>query len=588
MRPMSYNTRRTGEPVTFASSEDLKKKKKKKEYDPKILLDILLHPDFRTIDDNGKPYIPSDVVYERVSAEMVARGSDIDKKHVYTIVNENRRGFADLIQDAFKIEGSDERRDRKKNKKKSQKRNTSLDQSDQSFCSDSIHAHPKPVRSSDFNLVLSDENWQLIKPKRKIYNDRAYMVLQSGWTDLVAKRLVHQGKNGPCTFAFKKHNISESLSAKYYACLHGSCVQCGATFKGTIGREPPKGVDVIINCEIRDVREDAHPKEVSRQVKGKLREEIGDQLIEQKKGAATYRREEAARLKKFGDKNPPIIASAAVIRKLKEQRLLQQYGLEFANPALNLVKSAKMGKYAGSIHGVGVLDFFCMYWSPEQQLLYTARSKRNPEAFMTINATGGIATKGSSQDPPIFLFQCMIAGSEQSQPSFQFLTANQKALAVAYFLRTILSKGVPPPRTVVTDFGWAILIGVAEVCSRCADLRDYLQKCYNVAALKKPEYLPYCYIRLDVSHLIAMVGRWKCLKGKERCLVRRFYLRCVGQAYQIDSLITLRDFLESVLVVALSRYIGADARGRPLISDTRMQSLNDAIKGVNIKVAEVN
>lgn len=47
--------------------------------------------------------------------------------------------------------------------------------------------------------------------------------------------------------------------------------------------------------------------------------------------------------------------------------------------------------------------------------------------------------------------------------------------------------------------------------------------------------LPACYIRLDVSHLIKMVAKWKCLKGKEKTLVRIFTLRCISQAYLMES-----------------------------------------------------
>jgi len=48
-------------------------------------------------------------------------------------------------------------------------------------------------------------------------------------------------------------------------------------------------------------------------------------MIKQRKEAITFRREEAKRLKDFGDKSPPILPSLTVLRKAKEERMLKQY-----------------------------------------------------------------------------------------------------------------------------------------------------------------------------------------------------------------------------------------------------------------------
>jgi len=41
--------------------------------------------------------------------------------------------------------------------------------------------------------------------------------------------------------------------------------------------------------------------------------------------------------------------------------LIEQYGFLYANPALNLLQSAKQGKYCGIIYNVGLLEFFCIF-----------------------------------------------------------------------------------------------------------------------------------------------------------------------------------------------------------------------------------
>lgn len=89
-------------------------------------------------------------------------------------------------------------------------------------------------------------------------------------------------------------------------------------------------------------------------------------MIKQRKEAVIFRREEAKRLKDFGDKSPPILPFSTVLRKAKEERMLKQYGLIFSNPVLNLLNNARYNKYTGSIINISLLPFYCMYRSPEQ------------------------------------------------------------------------------------------------------------------------------------------------------------------------------------------------------------------------------
>ena len=107
-----------------------------------------------------------------------------------------------------------------------------------------------------------------------------------------------------------------------------------------------------------------------------------------------------------------------------------------------------------------------------------------------------------------------------------------------------------PPRMVVSDFSWAILIAVAQVFSRCIDLKHYLNTCFNM--LNGPDNIlsPYCYIRLDVSHFVKMISRWKCFK-QDKSPVKKFYLRALCQAYKMRSLEELQIFFEAILTIAL-------------------------------------
>lgn len=116
---------------------------------------------------------------------------------------------------------------------------------------------------------------------------------------------------------------------------------------------PTRDVDVMFSCQIENIRSHRHTGKKKRQLRGKRREKVANQMINKRKDAITFQQNEAKRMKKFGGKNLPIIPNTATLRKAKEQQLLKLLGLEFANPPINLLQHLKYGKYAGSIHSIG-------------------------------------------------------------------------------------------------------------------------------------------------------------------------------------------------------------------------------------------
>jgi len=156
------------------------------------------------------------------------------------------------------------------------------------------------------------------------------------------------------------------------------------------------------------------------------------------------------------------------------------------------------------------------------------------------------------------------------------MTSCKHAALITYFLLEILRSGAPIPRIAVCNFSKAILIALSRVFARSADLSDYLQICYNILILKLPQSKPHCYIRLDVSHIIATVARWSCLKGKPP-KIRQFFLRSVAHACQMTSFV--QHLLKSTLVVALSQEIGRREDNTYLDSEIHLRYVNTIIKG---------
>lgn len=295
-------------------------------YDKDILSEILLQDEFRTLNNDGEPYPPSAFVYIAISQEMQKRGSNISPKHVYVIVRENRNEYKDLLQQNFNIKPN-------RSSIVLNSNNSSVDSINTSSSSSAI------LHSKTFDIVISAEKWQTIKPIKKIYNNRAYWVLQSGWTDVIAERLWQQQKI-ECVFKFKKHNVHPNNESRYYVFFCGNCIECTAIIECTLLNIPPENIDVIMKCKLKNICYEKHANK-KRQLKGKRRAIIANMLIKERKDAITFRREEAKRLTQFGDKSPPILPSSTVLRKAKEEKLLKQHGLIFSNPLLNLLNNAK-------------------------------------------------------------------------------------------------------------------------------------------------------------------------------------------------------------------------------------------------------
>jgi len=91
---------------------------------------------------------------------------------------------------------------------------------------------------------------------------------------------------------------------------------------------------------------------------------------------------------------------------------------------------------------------------------------------------------------------------------------------------------------------------------------------------------------LDISHIIATVTRWSCLKGKPP-KIRQFFLRSVAHACQMTSFEEVQHLLKSTLVVALSQEIGRREDNTYLDSEIHLRYVNTIIKG-SIEIEETN
>lgn len=108
-----------------------------------------------------------------------------------------------------------------------------------------------------------------------------------------------------------------------------------------------------------------------------------------------------------------------------------------------------------------------------------------------------------------------------------------------------------------------------------------MQICYEIINNTYFGNIPQCYIRLNISHFIGIIAKWECLRGRA-LKIRQFFLRCLGQAYQMENFTEVHNFMKSILIVALSEEIGVDESGILLPSEKHLRDVNNVIKGAII------
>lgn len=163
-------------------------------YDQNKLLEILKIAEYRCIDSNGKCF-PSNSVYLEISKKMKELDSDINPKHIYTIMNSNRRGIYDTVLEAFDINKDIEK---------------SLNESYNDSVNTSLFEKSSKSDNKVFRLIISDKYWNDIKSVVRKYGNRRYLKLKPGeWSNVFAKKIWEQTKI-PCAFTFKNSTVFPS------------------------------------------------------------------------------------------------------------------------------------------------------------------------------------------------------------------------------------------------------------------------------------------------------------------------------------------------------------------------------------------
>jgi len=203
------------------------------------LLDVILSQNYRDLlDEYGKPVIPSNEIYAKISAVLK---NDIKPKYIYIILKENRYGTLDKIRKFHNIDTPD---------------STLLKST--TFSSDSFTRD----KTLEFNITFSYKDWIIMSlrmyytlKKNRVF--RNYCMLKHKiWTDKIYAA-IHKATKLPCALVFKNSKIS---GTGMYLIVKGSCKECNCIFLGYVVNKPPPKTDVIIERKIRNFDESVRHK----------------------------------------------------------------------------------------------------------------------------------------------------------------------------------------------------------------------------------------------------------------------------------------------------------------------------------------
>jgi len=253
----------------------------------------------------------------------------------------------------------------------------------------------------------------------------------------------------------------------------------------------------------------------------------------------------------YGDPEPSHLYTTDVLRKTRQEGKDKELGVHKIQNVIESINNLKYNvQYAGVIREIGLDKFYCMYWSPLQMDIYKDIVKLNHS--ISIDATGSLVQKidqKNKRSGPIFLYQAVASGISGIVPLFQMLSEKHDANIIQYWMSEWLRCGGKIPHEVITDFSFALLNAVARAFNSCS-LPQYIKICLKYLNCEQVT-MPLCRIRLDIAHIIKMIARWQCFRGKAP-RVKDFYLRCVGFLTTIESKDRFEEILLSILIVALS------------------------------------
>lgn len=333
--------------------------------------------------------------------------------------------------------------------------------------------------------------------------------------------------------------------------------KCSATLFGWSMKEPEIGGPLTIEVVTRDTYDQWKIHKKKRPLKGSKRVLVGEELL--KDCASNWQRNAVSDLE-FGDIMPSNIYDKGTLRKCKQEYKEKILGISIKVTLTSLIE-LKHTSLSGTIHTISADMFFVHYWSQHQLIFYNT-ARKNSYSRLCIDATGSIIKKlhRSSMNllsSHIFLYECVLNNSYCQVPVTQMVSEKQDTLSIYFWLGQWIRDGALIPHEVVSDYSKAIIGAMSRAFCNGISLHEYSERCYKILNDTYSNIdLPQCYIRIDISHIIKMVCRWKCLLDKHKYRLKEFYVRCVRLLIGSETMKEFEYILIDILTVAMSETEG--------------------------------
>ena len=489
---------------------------------------------------------PTNTVWKQLSDLL--RG-EMSPKNMYTFVKLNRHNCWETLE--IKNEESEE---------------PDCTDTEPEYISDDPDENP---HNTDFQMTISYDEWATVWKEEVEYSNtngqtRQYTILKRGtWTHLLNQNIWESTKS-PCTITFKRAKVYPNSLSKPID-ITGYCTECNARLSIVSESMPEEGKPVLLQCQIQNVDDNLHTGKRKRRLTGARRKIVSEELCKGKQLPHVWRVTEAHNIMNLGDPEPSHLPNLATLRKAKQEKKSKELGNQ--DPILSLQVIKHSVPHSGSIHDIGLDNFFCHYWTPSQMHVYKAMSKI-PGSTVSFDATGTVVKKlkrPTGTSGHIFLYQGVLSSPGVHIPVVQMLSERHDIQAIQNWLSEWRRAGAAVPKEVVCDFSLALLGGVVKAFTLQPDLKTYIDQCFGVLMGKEYSTLPPCFVRVDVAHCIKIISRWDCLRKKGN-RVREFYLRAMAQLLQSVTMDQAKELIRSIVVVALSESEGSDAKGTPVFS----------------------
>lgn len=420
---------------------------------------------------------------------------------------------------------------------------------------DQMNKKPDTIKSADDDIdyLFDDgENLCLIlnicDPKEQFWFDlvenvgpvRSFTSLRPGWTDMLSE-LINRGARLNCVLNFKRANITGN---EFKAI--GACKEC----KGIVNVTSTNNRQ-ILHLEIKKGTE-PHTNTKFRRMTTAKSDLIASELLT--KTVNQVYLDQASNIGIDAENLPRNFATQKSIENVKIKIGRQN------DSAINALRVMKYSSaYGESIKEISTDPFCVLFWTKCQQYVYM-QIKQKHGADCSLDATGGlIRTDSLSADilekighrinqSHVFLYLISIKQPNgKSTPVGQMLSAQQDSIKISYFLDRWL-QDFSTPNEITVDDSAALQKSCSKSFAQCKNTSEYVMKCFDILT-GKSSFLPSCFIRLDVSHLVKNWHRNKELR-KMDAQVRQLYLAVFGFLMQCEDFEKIEQIVEHMVTIA--------------------------------------